>query len=540
MLMPRTFNTAGPNKADIHYTLDSEARLPIVRSLIEQQNYFVMHAPRQTGKTTLFDTLARKLTAEGRYTAIHFSIEASRPFSKDAVAAVANAVDSLRWTAKAVLPEALQPADEIFTSISEPSNGLLYVLHRWAETSPRPLVIFLDEIDAIEAEALISILHQLRNGYKLRPQNFPHSLALIGMRDVREYRAHVRPERESLGSASPFNIKAESLTLANFSLEEVTRLYRQHTEETGQAWQDEAVLRAYDLTRGQPWLVNALARQVVEQEAADRAVAIAAAHLEAAKEVLILRRDTHLDSLAERMHEPRVRRVIEPILTGDFPEAEIYNDDLLYAADLGLITRPPQHVRIANPIYAEVIPRALSYVMQSILPIEAHWYIMPDGRLDMSKLLAEFQQFYREHSAMWLERYAYKEAGPHLLLYAWLQRIINGGGHLARESAIGAGRVDLLVEWPVTKNPAQRRWPIPAGVKAQKEAMEVKVYRDRNTTKQGLEQLGRYLTQLGEKRGHLLVFDRRAKRNRPKKVFQRKNVPLPSPYKKLRATIWGM
>ncbi len=538
--MTRAFNTAGPNKADIHYTLDPERRLPIVRSLIELQNYFVMHAPRQTGKTTLFDTLAHKLTAEGRFTALHFSIEASRPFEQDVVAANRSALTSLQETAKALLPEALRPVDQLFESLQDPTSGLFYVLRQWAESSPRPLVIFIDEIDAIAENALISILHQLRNGYKLRPKNFPHSLALIGMRDVREYRARVRPERESLGSSSPFNIKAESLTLANFSLEEVAALYHQHTAEAGQAWREEAITRAYELTQGQPWLVNALARQITQFDVLDRNLVITPAHLEAAKETLILRRDTHLDSLTEHLHEPRVRKIIEAVLSGSFTGAEVYNDDFAYAADLGLVTRPPAHTRIANPIYAEVIPRTLSFVVQNNLPVETQWYVLPDGRLDMNKLLLEFQQFYREHGATWLERFEYKEAGPHLILYAWLQRVINGGGHLTRESAIGAGRVDLLIEWPVTQNPALRRWPIPPGVKVQKEVLEVKVYRDRNTTKQGLEQLGRYLTQLGEKHGALLIFDRRAKRSWLKKIFRRKNVPLPSPYKKLRATIWGM
>jgi hypothetical protein len=538
--MPRRFNTAGPNRPEIHYTVDPESRLPgLLRTLIENEEYFVVHAPRQTGKTTLFDTLARKLTAEGRYTALHFSIEASRPFSNNVEKAVANALDSLRWTAKSLLPEPLRPPDDLFQKISEPSNGLFYLLNRWAECSPRPLVIFIDEIDAVEEEALISILHQLRNGFKLRPREFPQSVALIGMRDVREYRARVRPERESMGSSSPFNIKAESLMLENFSLEQVRALYHQHTEETGQVWSDEAVARVYELTQGQPWLVNALARQIVERQVTDRTIAIAPAHVETAKEALILRRDTHLDSLAERLHEARVRRVIEPVLIGSYTGAEVYNDDLLYVADLGLTTRPPAQIRIANPIYAEVIPRALSFVVQSNLAIQPQWYILPDGRLDMLKLFSEFQQFFRQESEFWLERFEYKEAGPHLILYAWLQRVVNSGGHLERESALGAQRADLLIEWPVTTNPELRQWPIPAGVTIQRAVLELKLFRNRDTETEGLKQLGDYLSRVGESSGHLLIFDRRPERSWDEKIFRRDHVPLPAPYEHLRATVWG-
>jgi len=538
--MPRHFNVAGPNKPDIHYTLDPESRLPSLRTLIDQQNYFVLHAPRQSGKTTLLDLMARKLTAEGRYTALRFSIEESRPFSKNVTEAIMAVLDSLQRTANNVLPDHLRPSPALFQNIPNPATGLAHVFNEWAKSSPRPLVVFVDEIDSIEEEALIAVLHQLRNGYAQRPQGFPQSVALIGLRDVREYRARIRPERETLGSASPFNIKAESLTLENFRLDEVAALYKQHTEETGQSWADEAVARAQELTGGQPWLVNALARQIIERDVTDRNTSITTAHVDAAKETLILRRDTHLDSLAERLHEPRVRRVIEPVLIGSFTGADVYNDDLLYVADLGLTTRPPQQIRIANPIYAEVIPRALSFVIQSNLPIESQWYIMPDGRLDVIKLLTEFQQFYRQHSEFWLGRYEYKEAGPHLILYAWLQRIINGGGHLTRESAIATERADLLVEWPVTTNPALRHWPIAAGVTIQREALEVKMYKDSSTEIKGLAQLGNYLTKLGEKSGHLLVFDRRPERSWDEKIFRRDDVALPKPFEPLHAIVWGL
>ncbi|MFQ5627127.1 MAG: ATP-binding protein [bacterium] len=537
--MPKSFNTAGPNKPDIHYTLEPEARLPIARELIDKQNYFVLHAPRQTGKTTLLDTLARKLTAEGRYTAVRFSIEASRPLSNNVVAANKTMIDALRSAARAFLPKTLRPPMELFETIPEPTNGMFHVLSEWANMSARPLVIFVDEIDAIEENALLSILHQLRDGYTYRPKGFPQSVALIGMRDVREYKARIRPERESLGSASPFNIKAESLTLANFTHDDVCELYHQHTEETGQLWSEEAFVRAYELTQGQPWLVNALAKQIVERDVTDRSIIITADHVETAKETLILRRDTHLDSLAERLLDTRVRWIIEPVLIGSFYGTDVYNDDLLYVADLGLVTPPPQQTRIANPIYAEVIPRALSFVMQTSLPIQQQWYILPDGKLDIVKLLSEFQGFFRKESELWLKDYKYKEAGPHLLLYAWLHRVINGGGFLHRESAIGIQRADMMIEWPATTDPAVRRWPIPPGVAVQREVMEVKLYRDKDTEPDGLKQLGSYLDKLGLPAGHLLIFDRRLKRKWDDKIFCRDDVTLPAPYEHLCATVWG-
>ena len=155
----------------------------------------------------------------------------------------------------------------------------------------------IDEIDILQDETLISVLRQLRSGYPDRPQSFPHALALIGVRDMRDYKfASVGSER--LNTASPFNIKIESLTLGNFTQADVAELYGQHTATTGQVFTPAAIQRAFDLTQGQPWLVNALARQMVEVLVPDPQDIIDIRHVNQAKEILIQRQDTHLDSLA--------------------------------------------------------------------------------------------------------------------------------------------------------------------------------------------------------------------------------------------------
>jgi hypothetical protein len=136
-------------------------------------------------------------------------------------------------------------------------------LKAWSQSLPRPLVFFIDEIDSLQNQTLITVLRQLRDGFPRRPQSFPHSLALIGMRDVRDYKV-ASGGSQHLNTASPFNIKVRSLTLNNFSFEEVRDLYHQHTEATGQIFTNEAIERAFYLTNGQPWLVNALAKEATE------------------------------------------------------------------------------------------------------------------------------------------------------------------------------------------------------------------------------------------------------------------------------------
>jgi hypothetical protein len=214
-------------------------RLPEMRSLIDRKSYFVLHAARQTGKTTSMIALARELTAEGRYAAIVLSVQTASAFSHDVEAAEKLLLSRWRKVATVELPPELRPPK---WPAAETGERLGAGLAAWASALPRPLVVFLDEIDSLKDDLLLSILHQLRDGFTYRPKNFPWSLALIGMRDVRDYKIKSGGS-ERLNTASPFNIKARSLTMANFSAAEVATLYRQHTEETGQVFTDEAVAR---------------------------------------------------------------------------------------------------------------------------------------------------------------------------------------------------------------------------------------------------------------------------------------------------------
>jgi len=496
------FNTAGPCVAGEHFLITPERRFGALRALVEQRLYFILHAPRQMGKTTLLNNLAVALNREGTYSAVVTNVEFLERWT-DVEKGNLALVEGLARDAHHQVPEAERaPSTEPF--MRSPLRALQDFLSTWSAKNPKPIVLLIDEIDSLAEDLLISVLRQLRGGYTSRSHSpFIHSLALVGLRDIRDHRVKIRKDKETLGTASPFNVKTDSLTLHNFTREEVAELYLKHTEETGQVFEPNAMARAYYWTQGQPWLVNALARQITEHDVPDRAQPITVAHVNAAKETLIQRRDTHLDSLANKLHEPRVKRVIEPILAGATMGMDAMNDDLMYCRDLGLIAPNPP-VRIANPIYQEVIPRTLTFVMQYNISDEGDWYTLEDGSLDMMALLRAFQRFFRRHADAWLERYHYKEAGPQLILMAFLQRIVNGGGDIEREFAVGSGRADLVVRWG-----------------AHSHAIELKLWDGPHVIEEGLEQLGRYLDRLGESEGYLVVFDRREGRTWEEKLFEK-------------------
>jgi hypothetical protein len=495
--MARRFNTAGPCRPELHYMIPAERRLPEAPGLVEQGAYFVVHAPRQTGKTTVLHALAEQLTASGRYAALRFSCEVAAS-AGDIGEAQRAILTQLRSNAEFFLPAELQPPP--FPE-GDRSSLLGLALTAWARACPRPLVLLFDEIDALSGPSLLNVLHQLRAGYTARPAPFPWSVILCGMREVRDYKAASGGDTTRVGTSSPFNISVDSLRLGNFTQQEVRELYVQHTAETGQPFTEQALERAWELTQGQPWLVNALAREVVEKMAVPASEPITADHVDTAKERLILARATHLDSLLARLREPSVRRVLEPILAGELVSARSLDDDYQYVTDLGLIS-PGGQTRIANPIYREIIFRVLASSAERNVQVDRRSVLSADGQIDVQRMLQGFADFWREHGEVLAGGMEYPEVAAQLVLMAYLHWIINGGGFIDREVGVGRKRIDLSIRWPYQGGAVQRL------------AIEVKVWRDRDKKgdplRAGLEQLDKYLARLGLEEGILVLFDVRS------------------------------
>jgi hypothetical protein len=497
----KTFNTAGPCLPTMHYMVPTAERLPELRSLVESSAYFVVHAPRQTGKTTTLMALCKELTAAGTHAALHFSCEAGEAAGDDYAAAEAGVVRTIFNSARVHLPEELRPAP--LNPDSPPGVRLAEFLEAWAEHCPRPIVLVFDEIDALRGASLISVLRQLRSGFPKRPNGFVASVILCGLRDVRDYKMASGGDSERLGTSSPFNVKIDSLKLGPFTREQASSLYLQHTAETGQVFLPEALDRAWTVTQGQPWLLNALAYEVVTKMATPRSETITAAHIERAKERLILARATHLDSLVARLMEPRVRRFILPMLAGDMlSNDDTYNDDLLYVRDLGLLA-PDNPLDFANPIYREFILRVLANPAETQIPHQPRSFIKADGPLDMDRLLSEFVEFWAQHGDVLTGSGSYREVSPQLVLMAWLHRIVNGGGYVEREVGVGRGRIDVLIKWPYTDTDGTQAW--------QREGLELKVWAHgkADPLTLGLKQLDAYLASLSLDHGVLAIFDRR-------------------------------
>ena len=495
--MEKWFNIAGPCVAAEHYMLPATERLPEVRSLIARRQYFVIHAPRQCGKTTALKQFTRDLNKSGEYVALYCSLEALQNVTdvREAITGV-KAQIAMQIGMTPALSGLADAMDAVWKSSASDDTtvALQRYLSVFAQKAGKPLVIFFDEADCLCFDPLISFLRQLRNGYVNREDApFPASVALVGLRNIKDWKMRVRPDGESMGQASPFNVITKVLPMRLFTEGEMRELYAQHTAATGQAFEEGALKSAFAITQGQPYLVNAVARWCVDEiHKGNFAEPITAGDVAEAKEKIIREQGTHLDSLMEKLEEARVRRVIEPVMLGEDIDRDALGDDIRYCLELGILIDERGVLKPANPIYAETIGRYLTRGTQSKVLMklpENPW--VRDGGLDMPGLMSAFQQFWRENADANTVPFGYREAYPQLVLQAFLQRVINGGGQIVREMALGSGRLDLGVHFLGAVYP----------VEVKKASLFAKSH------EAAYRQVAKYIDRLGRAEGWLVVAD---------------------------------
>ena len=195
------------------------------------------------------------------------------------------------------------------------------------------------------------------------------------------------------------------------------------------------------------------------------------------------------------MTEPKVANVVQAVLIGG-DISQVSSEDRQYVLDLGILKLSPAGgLEVANPIYKEVIPRELNSGIQQDLREDPLWYVSLEGRLDIEKVITNFISFYKENSEMLTARKQYSEAAHHLLFMAWLQRVVNGGGKITREYALGLKRLDVCIDF------AQEKF-----------AFELKLYKE-NVVEEGTQQLSEYLDRLDLDGGWLVIFRRNPPKN---------------------------
>lgn len=501
----RHFNTSGPVRPE-HYQIPPLRRtgVPKLVPLMEQADSFLLHAPRQSGKTSALLALRDELNHR-RYRAVYCSVEMARVAGDHLEDGMRAVLSELSERAR-IAQQADFPQRHWARALAEttPTRVLQQTLSRWAAASPAPLVLLIDEIDSLRGKMLLSVLSQLQTVRDEKTRRSRVSVVLCGLRN---------PLDDSPEVGRSFDLTGRTLRLGDFSEAEVRELLGQHTAESDQTFTEEAQAAVWAETRGQPWLVNALAEEACFEfdPGRNRSPAITDEVIAAARERLILRRPTHFRHIADRLEEPRVRRVIDPILAGQNRLESLSGDDRHYVRDLGL-TASNGRPEIANPIYREVIPRILASSAEVSMRHDSDPYRGPDGGLEVSKILAGFQQFFRENAEWWSNESAYRESAAQVLLQAYLHRIVNAGGQVAREYGLGRGRTDLRISWK--RDGGNQLFVIECKVCRSRDGLETLIA-------EGIRQTARYAAGCGAEEGHLVVFDQDPKRSWDEKIFRR-------------------
>jgi len=510
------FNIAGPVKAEKHYALPPLSRIDLaeVMMLIEQEKYFVLHAPRQSGKTSCLLALMHHLNQQGNYHCLYMNAEIVQANPEDMQRNIRTLLSEIAANARDYLrdpyPESIWM--DVLHHVGE-ERALGELLSRWAAHSPQPLILLIDEIDALMSNTLISVLRQLRTGHAKRPHQFPQSVILCGVRDVRHYRLYSQEDQTFVTGGSVFNFKSEALRLGDFSAEQTRALYEQHTQATGQTFTPEALDRLWHLTQGQPWLVNALGYELcfASKTARDWQHPITRERVDAARKILLQGpRKPHFDHLVDKLWTDEARRVLEPLLVGHDLALGFRSDDIAGVRDLGLIR---QHldgsIEIANPLYRELIPRWLTWPLQSGMSHQTGTYQEADGTLNVAMLLADFQIFFLSHFENWQASIRYQEAAPLIMLQAFVQRVLDAHGRIEREYGLGRLQMDLLLVWPQTDG-LQQRVAISARLLRQNREQ---------TLSSGLRKTRDFMQRRQAKEGHLVIFDRTPGRPCEQRLF---------------------
>ena len=191
------FNTAGPIVPEDHYYIPSKDRINLdeILTLIGQKKYFILHAPRQSGKTTTLLTLMKMLNESGNYKCLYVNVESAQAARENVEEVNRSILEALERTEDVYLKEDII-SKNMDTSFKKSNyTALANILKVWTNASALPTVLLIDEIDSLVGDGLISVLRQLRSSYSERPTAFPQSVILCGVRDIKDYRIHSSKEK---------------------------------------------------------------------------------------------------------------------------------------------------------------------------------------------------------------------------------------------------------------------------------------------------------------------------------------------------------
>lgn len=430
----RFFNNSGPVNELDHFCVPPIRRLDTnkVWQLILQKKYFLVCGPKQCGKTSYLLALAKALNRNGYVKCLYFNVESLRGVQEDLVESIRSVLFEISSRARDTFGD--EYLEELVPAILErrgPYQALNELLTQWSKRSPKPIVLFIDEIDTIEGKVLTSFLSQIRAGYDKRPALFPQSIVFCATHDVID---------------KQFNVKDATLKISALRREDLDAMIAAYSTMAGIGIDKEAIDRVWRYSAGQPWIISTLAGELFHEIAPAKGIGkISSGQVEEAIDNILAKGGNHMEYLVSQLRDERVKNCLAPILASGSLTASDSERDLSYIQELGLVKA--DKAEIANDLYREMIPRALIEPVSYMLNLEGSAFLRPDGKgLDAMKMLKSFQALFRNHGDRLVSLIDYGVAGRILVFQALLQKFVDGSNRVSREFGIGQGRVVLRLE----------------------------------------------------------------------------------------------
>ena len=497
----RRFETQGRVYPEHNYFVPRTSEVKDFITRAKAGRYIVLFAPRQTGKTTFFrlalDELAHN---DATYFPLYLNFEAYEDcnpsdFYGGLTEDIPEKIVEVFQTRGEALPETLTHFLENVQLTDHLSTRRFFrELARFLKD--RRVVLIIDEFDAIPREALKGFLRWLRDTYLSGKTRCPHSVCLVGVKNITQL--------DYDRSISPFNIQ-EEFHLPNFTLEQVTELLSQYTEEVGQAFASEVITSLHKQTAGQPFLVNRIAQILTEELSIPKTETITLSHFATAHALLLEEDNTNLTHLITNIRrDRRFENFLMEILNSDEGvRFNLRNPLINELATYGVITKGADNLcEIVNPIYLYCIIQAFKPAVNGLE--RAYFpegqltgfraYLTSTGDVAMEALLDNFRDFIARAGYKILEvpETPQEYVGQHLL-FSYLELFVGiVGGGLFLEVQTGRGKIDLLISH-----------------NHQKYIVETKIWRGLVHYEAGKKQLAAYVNLAGAVGGYYIVFDHR-------------------------------
>ena len=482
MTFNRYFNTSGPNIIAQHYTLMRPKMVAKGLDMVRKDRYFTIWAPRQTGKSTYFRLLATELEKEG-FKVCHINFE------------------NYRNIALSTFIRALKEEFSLFWNINLSKDRDIASIFRTVQThTGEKYVLIIDEVEGINAKYFGDFLHTIRNCYHSRSLHSLKSVILVGVSNITGVVPPYPPIRGVGGYASPFNTN-DNLEIPYFTKEEVYELFAQHETESGQAFLPEVKDKIYEITAGQPGLVNGFGLQFEEKYAEKQLIGYAD-YLEVEDWYLHKSLDKNVANIVNKAKEQKA--FIEKLL---FTEAKvpfsIYEDRIRYLHVNGLIRADKDgNSEFWVPLYKKCLQQYFypamngeSEEIQGNIDIDA--YFTETGMLNWDKIIRGYQEYAANRGFRYFIQRDEK-GKPQGLLEAALMysfetyiqsflQVMKGKSYLQAHVALGIS--DLLVN-----------------IRGNEAVIEGKIYSNITQFTDGKAQLAYYAQSMGLTTGIYLVF----------------------------------